>query len=115
MKTPYYSGTFTAVQHTDVEDDYQLRERMLEHRLANRDDVREIHIVTALPFSERLRSNAVQTDLVNKISKTSKTDLSWAMHWFVLPRSPSFYLSSGQMGAPKHCLATPVLPRNAQC
>ena len=84
MKTPYYSGTFTAAQHTDIEDDYQLRERMLEHRLANRDDVREIHIVTALPFSERLRSNAVQTDLVKKVSKTSKTDLSWAMHWCVL-------------------------------
>ena len=85
MKTPYYSGTFTAAQHTDTEDDYQLRERMLEHRLANRDDVREIHIVTALPFSERLRSNAAGTDLVKKVSKTSKTDLSWAMHWFVIP------------------------------
>ena len=92
MKTPYYSGTFTAAQHTDIEDDYQLKERMLEHRLANRDDVREIHIVTALPFSERLRSSPAGTDLVKKVSKTSKTDLSWAMHWsvFLQPLIPWF-------------------------
>ena len=81
MKTPYYSGAFTAAQHVNVEDDDQLRERMLEHRLANRDDVRDIHIVT-VPFANVL-SSPVGADLVKQASKRSRTDLSWAMHWAV--------------------------------
>lgn len=69
MKTPYYSGEFTKAQHTDIQDDEQLRERMLEYRLANRDDVRDIHIVTALPFSERLKKSTVGSNLVKKVSQ----------------------------------------------
>ena len=81
MKTPYYSGAFTAAQHTDVQADDQLRERMLEYRLANRDDVRDIHIVT-VPFTDVL-SGPVGADLVKQASKRSRTDLSWAMHWAI--------------------------------
>lgn len=95
MKTPYYSGEFTKAQHTDIQDDDQLRERMLEYRLANRDDVRDIHIVTALPFSERLRKNAVGPNLVDRISQNSKTDLSWAMHWAVQVGDQFFELQRG--------------------
>ena len=95
MKTPYYSGEFTKAQHTDIQDDDQLRERMLEHRLANRDDVREIHIVTALPFSERLRKNTLGPNLVKKVSQNSRTDLSWAMHWAVQVGDQFFELQRG--------------------
>ena len=95
MKTPYYSGEFTKAQHTDIQDDDQLRERMLEYRLANRDDVRDIHIVTALPFSERLRKNTVGPNLVKKVSQNSKTDLSWAMHWAVQVGDQFFELQRG--------------------
>lgn len=95
MKTPYYSGEFTKTQHTDIQDDNQLRERMLEARLANRDDVRDIHIVTALPFSERLRKNVVGPNLVKKVSQNSKTDLSWAMHWAVQVGDQFFELQRG--------------------
>ena len=95
MKTPYYSGEFMKAQHTDIQDDDQLRERMLEYRLANRDDVRDIYIVTALPFSERLRKNAVGPSLVKKVSQNSKTDLSWAMHWAVQVGDQFFELQRG--------------------
>ena len=95
MKTPYYSGEFTKAQHTDIQDDDQLRERMLEYRLANRDDVRDIHIVTALPFSERLRKNTVGPNLVKKVSQNSRTDLSWAMHWAVQVGDQFFELQRG--------------------
>lgn len=87
MKTPYYSGDFTAAQHTDVHDDDQLRERMLAHRLEHRDDVRDIYIVTALPInlriSDRVKDNSVVKGLVDKVSDPSKSDLSWMMHWAV--------------------------------
>ncbi len=95
MKTPYYSGEFTKAQHTDIQDDDQLRERMLEYRLANRDDVRDIYIVTALPFSERLRKDTVGPALVKKVSQNSKTDLSWAMHWAVQVGDQFFELQRG--------------------
>ena len=95
MKTPYYGGEFTKAQHTDIQHDDQLRERMLEYRLANRDDVRDIHIVTALPFSERLKKNTVGPNLVKKVSQNSKTDLSWAMHWAVQVGDQFFELQRG--------------------
>ena len=95
MKTPYYSGEFMKAQHTDSQDDHQLRERMLESRLANRDDVRDIHIVTALPFSERLGENTIGPTLVKKVSQNSKTDLSWAMHWAVQVGDQFFELQRG--------------------
>ncbi|KAL6722064.1 hypothetical protein ACLMJK_001169 [Lecanora helva] len=95
MKTPYYSGDFTVAQHSDIHDDDQLRERMLEHRLANRDDVREIYVVTALPFSERLRGSDIGRDLVKRVSKPSKTDLSWAMHWAIQVGDQFFELQRG--------------------
>lgn len=88
MKTPYYSGSFTAAQHTDVDDDDQLRERMLEHRLANRDDVREISIVTALP---RYRESG--TEFAKRIH--DKKDMSWAMHWALQVGDQFFELQRG--------------------
>ena len=88
MKTPYYSGSFTAAQHSLVGDDDQLRERMLEHRLANRDDVRDIHIVTALP---KFRESG--TSMARKAS--DKTDLSWAMHWALQVGDQFFELQRG--------------------
>ncbi|KAL9611585.1 MAG: hypothetical protein Q9167_003774 [Letrouitia subvulpina] len=81
MKTPYYTGAFTAAQHTNVQDDDQIRERMLEYRLANRDDVRDIYVVTAPPTD--CLSGTVGENLVKQASKRSKTDLSWAMHWAI--------------------------------
>ncbi|KAI4190979.1 MAG: hypothetical protein L6R41_000429 [Letrouitia leprolyta] len=97
MKTPYYVGNFTVAQHTDVQDDDQLRERMLEHRLANRDDVRDIYVVTAAPFVERLggSAGAVGSDLFDKASKKSKNDLSWAMHWAIQVGDQFFELQRG--------------------
>lgn len=88
MKTLYYSGKFTAAQHTGVDDDDQLRERILEHRLANRDDVRDIYIVTALPI---FRESG--TGVARKVS--SKKDLSWAMHWAVQVGDQFFELQRG--------------------
>ncbi|KAG8531829.1 uncharacterized protein KY384_003465 [Bacidia gigantensis] len=81
MKTPYYSGSFTAAQHSDVEDNYELRERMLEHRLAQRDDVRDIFVVT-VPVNDSFNT-AIGGDLVKQASSRSRTDLSWAMHWAI--------------------------------
>ncbi|KAL8937495.1 MAG: hypothetical protein Q9211_003667 [Gyalolechia sp. 1 TL-2023] len=94
MKTPYYAGHFTAAQHTDVQDDDRLRERMLEHRLANRDDVRDIYVVTAAPFDARL-AGSVGTDLVEKASRKSKKELSWAMHWAIQVGDQFFELQRG--------------------
>ena len=95
MKTPYYSGSFTVAQHSGFQDDDQLRERMLEYRLADRDDVREISIVTALPFSERLKSNPTAQQVVNMASERSKSDLSWAMHWAIQVGDQFFELQRG--------------------
>ncbi|KAL8716812.1 MAG: hypothetical protein Q9225_005894 [Loekoesia sp. 1 TL-2023] len=94
MKTPYYTGAFTAAQHTNVQDDDQLRERMLEYRLANRDDVRDIYVVTAVPFKDRL-GGSLGSDLVQKASKKSKTDLSWTMHWALQVGDQFFELQRG--------------------
>lgn len=95
MKTPYYSGAFTAAQHIDEQDGDQLRERMSEYRLANRDDVREIFIVTAVP-TESLRNKAVGIDsMVKKFSKNSKTDLSWMLHWALQIGDQFFELQRG--------------------
>lgn len=94
MKTPYYTGAFTVAQHTDVQDDDQLRERMLEYRLANRDDVRDIYVVTAVPFKDRL-GGSLGLDLVDKVSKKSKTDLSWTMHWALQVGDQFFELQRG--------------------
>ena len=95
MKTPYYSGAFTVAQHTVDQDAAQIRERMLEHRLANRDDVREIYIVTALPFSNSLRKWSIANSAVNQASKKSETDLSWAMHWALQIGDQFFELQRG--------------------
>ena len=86
MKTPYYAGALLAVQHSaaqhnGIQEDDELRERMLEHRLANRDDVREIYVVTC-PASEQL-SGPRGVKIVEQASKRSKSDLSWAMHWAI--------------------------------
>ncbi|KAL8821020.1 MAG: hypothetical protein Q9191_007396, partial [Dirinaria sp. TL-2023a] len=81
-------GSFTAAQHSNVDDDDELRERMLEHRLANRDDVRDIHIVTALP---KFRESG--TNMAKKAS--DKTDLSWAMHWALQVGDQFFELQRG--------------------
>ena len=94
MKTPYYTGTFTAAQHTETQDDDQLRERMLAHRLANRDDVRDISIVTTAPLSARL-GGSVGTNLIEKASEKSKTALSWAMHWALQVGDQFFELQRG--------------------
>ena len=61
---------------------------MLEHRLANRDDVRNIYIVTALP---RFRESG--TNVARKAS--NKTDLSWAMHWALQVGDQFFELQRG--------------------
>ena len=81
MKTPYFTGAFTAAQHTDVQGDDQLRERMLEYRLASRDDVREIFVVT-VPVNDYLSTSAGR-NVVEQASERSKTELSWAMHWAI--------------------------------
>ena len=94
MKTPYYSGDYTAVQHNDLQEDDQLRERMLESRLANRDDVRDIYVVTTLPW-EPLKDSKVGRDVVKGLSKPSKTDLSWAMHWAIQVGDQYFELQRG--------------------
>lgn len=88
MKTPYYSGDFTAAQHTNDGYADELRERMLEHRLAARDDVREIHVVTALP-SFRTRG----TSMAKKISE--KQDLTPLMHWAIQVGDQYFELQKG--------------------
>ena len=80
MKTPYYAGSLLAAQHKDVQDD-ELRERMLEYRLANRNDVREIYIVTTPPTE--MLSGPRGANVVEQASKRSKSDLSWAMHWAI--------------------------------
>ncbi|KAL9594764.1 MAG: hypothetical protein Q9219_006850 [cf. Caloplaca sp. 3 TL-2023] len=94
MKTPYYTGDFMIAQHSDAQDDDQLRERMLEHRLANRDDVRDIYVVTAAPFNDRPGSS-IASGLVETASKKSKNDLSWAMHWALQVGDQFFELQRG--------------------
>ncbi|KAL9004433.1 MAG: hypothetical protein Q9188_002753 [Gyalolechia gomerana] len=94
MKTPYYAGDFAVAQHTDIQDDDQLRETMLEHRLANRDDVRDIYVVTAAPIGARL-PGSVGSDLVEWAFKKSKNHLSWAMHWALQVGDQFFELQRG--------------------
>ncbi|KAL8831672.1 MAG: hypothetical protein Q9170_005195 [Blastenia crenularia] len=67
---------------------------MLEYRLANREDKRDIYVVTAAPFGDRL-GGSVGADLVGKVSKRSKSDLSWAMHWALQVGDSFFELQRG--------------------
>ena len=98
MKTPYYVGALLAAQHhaahhTSIQDDDELRERMLEHRLADRDDVRDIYVVTC-PVSDQL-SGPRGVKIVEQASKRSKSDLSWAMHWAIQVGDQYFELQRG--------------------
>lgn len=88
MKTPYYMGSLVATQHKEIHDDDELRERMLEHRLANRTDVREISVVTCSP-SEKFSS------LIEKASKRSTSGLTATMHWAIEVGEQYFELQRG--------------------
>lgn len=88
MKTPYYMGSLVATQHKEIHDDDELRERMLENRLANRTDVREISVVTCSP-SEKFSS------LVEQASKRSTSGLTATMHWAIEVGEQYFELQRG--------------------
>ena len=92
MKTPYYAGSLLAAQHKDFQTD-ELRERMLEYRLANRDDAREIYVVTTPPTE--MLSGPRGATLVEQASKKSRSDLSWAMHWAIQVGDQYFELQRG--------------------
>ena len=94
MKTPYYSGSLTATQHTDIHEGDEFRERLLERRLASRDDVRDIHVVTVVPFGERKGAKPIGSGL-KMAAKASKTHMSWAMHWAIQVGDQYFELSRG--------------------
>ncbi|KAL9115058.1 MAG: hypothetical protein Q9187_007352, partial [Circinaria calcarea] len=57
-----------------------LREERLKRRLANRDDVREIAIVTTPAVA---LGGTWGATLLRQASDKSKTKLSWAMHWAI--------------------------------
>lgn len=80
MKTPNYSGTLFEGQHDHHQGD-KLREAMLERRLADRDDCREIQVVTC-PASASLKTRQ-GVGLLNLASKASNSDLTWVMHWAI--------------------------------
>ena len=61
-------------------EDILLREARLKRRLANRDDVRDITIVTAPAIDI---GGTCGAKLFRHASDKSKTNLSWAMHWAI--------------------------------
>lgn len=59
----------------------KLKEQKLEQRLANRDDIRDIVIVTTPPVKTFKGPKGAR--LVKQVVDKSDTKLSWAMHWAI--------------------------------
>ena len=77
MKTlNYCTGTDTSDLHDQGEA--RLREKRLEKRLSNRDDVRDIVIVTTPP-AKSLKGRRI----VNQAVSMTETKFAWAMHWAI--------------------------------
>jgi len=80
MKTPDYGG---CVYVDDLGDggETKLKDKKLEQRLANRDDVRDIVIVTTPPVKTFKGPKGAR--LMKQVVDKSETKFSWAMHWAI--------------------------------
>ena len=80
MKTLNY-GDYVYVDDLEGGVEMKLKEKKLEQRLANRDDVRDIVIVTTPPV--KIFKGPKGARLMKQVVDKSETKFSWAMHWAI--------------------------------
>ena len=80
MKTPNYGGC-DDLDSLGEAGETKRKEEKLEQRLANRDDVRDIVIVTTPPFKTSKGPKGVR--FMKQVVDKSETKFSWAMHWAI--------------------------------